>query len=73
MKSKDFIKEISGLSVAELKAKAEKLAEELMKLRFRNAAGQYEQTHRFQEIRRNLARVQTTITKLVTKQDVAQA
>ncbi len=64
MKTKDFLKEISGLTIADLKAKAATLAEEAMKLRFRNAAGQYEQTHRFQEIRRNLARIQTAITSL---------
>ena len=64
MKTKDFLEEISGLTIADLKAKAATLAEEAMKLRFRNAAGQYEQTHRFQEIRRNLARIQTAITSL---------
>lgn len=61
MKAKEFINQLRGLSEAELREKARSLAEELMKLRFRKASGQLTQTHRLDEIRRNLARVETII------------
>ncbi len=62
MKRLEFFKEIKSLDVKELKARAQTLAEELMKLRFRGASGQVEHSHRQKEIRRNLARVNTLIT-----------
>lgn len=49
------------MGVADLKAKALGLAEELMKLRFRKASGQQQQTHRMREARRGLAQVQTVL------------
>ena len=61
MKSKEFNIQLKALSEAELREKARSLAEELMKLRFRKASGQLQQTHRLDEIRRNLARVQTAL------------
>jgi len=63
MKKKIFLDEIKGLTIAELKVKAGSIGEELMKLRFRQASGQFEQSHRFRELKRNLARVQTTISQ----------
>ena len=62
MKRKDFIGEIKSLSLGELKTKAAGIAQELMKLRFKNASGQFEQTHQLNTLRRDLARVQTFIT-----------
>lgn len=64
MKTKEFLKEIKGLSREDLKEKARSIAEELMKLRFRKVSGQVEQSHRLGQLRRNLARVQTQIRSL---------
>jgi large subunit ribosomal protein L29 len=63
MKNKKFLEEIKDLSQENRLVKAKGLSEELMKLRFRKAAGQLEQSHRMKEVRRNLARVQTAITE----------
>ncbi len=57
MKRKEFLKEIGGLSTEDLRTRATTMAEELMKLRFRNASGQLTQGHRIGELKRNLARV----------------
>jgi large subunit ribosomal protein L29 len=63
MKRNDFINEIKGLSVTELTERARSMTEEMMKLRFRKVTGQLEQSHRLGQIRRDLARVQTFISK----------
>lgn len=62
MKRKDFVKEINGMDVVALKEKANKLAEELMRLRFKQASKQLEKGHLLGQTRRNLARVQTALT-----------
>lgn len=51
--------EIKGLSSLELKSKADSIAEELMKLRFRKVVGQLDKTHRIKALKRDLARVLT--------------
>lgn len=61
MKRKDFLKEINGLDKSALQEKATKLAEELMKLRFKQASKQLEKGHLLRETRKALARVQTVI------------
>lgn len=61
MKKTNYLKELREMGVADLKAKALGLAEELMKLRFRKASGQQQQTHRMREARRGLAQVQTVL------------
>lgn len=62
MKKSDFWKEVEGLSEDELKKKSRDMAEELMKLRFRNASGQLDRGHLLTELKRNYARVQTLLT-----------
>lgn len=62
MKRKDFLKEIKGMEVIALQEKANSLAEELMRLRFKQASKQLEKGHLLGETRRNLARVQTVLT-----------
>ena len=57
MKTKDLKQELKKLDKAALNARARGIAEELMKLRFRNASGQLTQGHRIGELKRNLARV----------------
>jgi large subunit ribosomal protein L29 len=63
MKKNTFLKDIQGLPMADLRAKAKTMAEELMKLRFRGASTPLEQSHRLKELRRNLARIQTLMTR----------
>jgi ribosomal protein L29 len=64
MKRRDFLKEIAGLDKAALQGKANQLGEELMRLRFKQATNQLEKGHLLKETRRQLARVQTALTKL---------
>jgi ribosomal protein L29 len=63
MKRRDFLKEIAGLDKSALQSKANQLAEELMRLRFKQGAKQLEKGHLLKQTRRDLARVQTEITK----------
>lgn len=67
MKRKEFLGEIEGLSVEELQARASEIGEELMKLRFRKAVGQLEQSHLPGQLKRNLARVNTLISRKQTE------
>lgn len=61
MKKTTYMAEISKLDAGELRQRAHTLAEEQMKLRFRSASGQLQQSHHLRETRRNLARVQTVL------------
>ena len=61
MKRRDALKELRGLSVKELQDRAKKTAEETMKLRFRKASGQLEQSHRIGQLQRGLARILTCL------------
>ncbi len=61
MKRKEFVADIKKLEPAELKERARAIAEELMKLRFRNASGQFENGHRFHELKKNLARIKSLL------------
>jgi large subunit ribosomal protein L29 len=46
-------------SVEDLKKHAIELKREMMNLRFQKAAGELDKTHRFKEIRREVARIKT--------------
>ncbi len=61
MKRKELLAEIRGKSADALRSEAREIAEELMKLRCRQITGQLEQSHRFVELRRKLARVNTVL------------
>ena len=61
MKSKNQIKDLRALSSQELKQRGSKVAEELMKLRFRKKTGQLQQTHMLMSLRRELARIKTVL------------
>jgi large subunit ribosomal protein L29 len=63
MKRREFLKEINGLDKAALQERAAKLAEELMKLRFKQASKQLDKGHLLRETRRALARVQTVLSQ----------
>ena len=61
MKRREFLKEIGSLDRAALQQKGNELAEELMRLRFKQATRQLEQSHRLGQTRRSLARVQSLL------------
>jgi large subunit ribosomal protein L29 len=52
-------KELREKNLKELVALEKELREELFRLRMQNATGQLEKNHRFNEVRKNLARVMT--------------
>ena len=61
MKAKDDMKELRALDATELKGKLSSTEEEMMNLRFRNAAGQLEQTAQLAQLRKRVARVKTVL------------
>ncbi len=63
MKRREFLKEINSLDKVALQEKASKLAEELMKLRFKQASKQLDKGHLLRETRRALARVETVLSQ----------
>lgn len=63
MKAKAYIEEIKNNSVEDLNEQLVEAKKELFNLRFQNATNQLENTARIREVRRNIARIQTMITK----------
>lgn len=63
MKAKAYIEEIKNNSVEDLKEQLVEAKKELFNLRFQNATNQLQNTARIREVRRNIARIQTMITK----------
>lgn len=61
MKKNEAFKELRDMADEALRERRRSLAEELLKLRFRRATGQLEQSHRVRELKRNLARAQTLL------------
>ena len=74
MKRRDEIKELRSLSEEELNEKVSGLEEELMKLRFRHASGQLEQTAQLKSLRKRVARMKTLLAeKQLTEASAAAA
>ncbi len=63
MKSKEFMNGIAGMSLAELNDELVAAKKELFNLRFQNATNQLDNTSRIKEVRRNIARIQTAMSK----------
>ena len=63
MKSKEFMNGIAGMSLAELNDELVAAKKELFNLRFQNATNQLDNTIRIKEVRRNIARIQTAMSK----------
>lgn len=63
MKSKEFLNGIAGMSLAELNDELTAAKKELFNLRFQNATNQLDNTSRIKEVRRNIARIQTAMSK----------
>jgi large subunit ribosomal protein L29 len=73
MKKTDELKELRDLPVADLNKRARSMGEELMKLRFRNATGQYGDAHRFTQLRRGIARIGTIIKEKLTTEKAGKS
>ncbi len=63
MKNKDFMEELKGKSVEQLKADLVSSKKELFNLRFQNATNQLNNTARIKEVRKTIARIQTVLTQ----------
>ena len=62
MKTKEYLKDLTSKSVAELQEELVAAKKELFNLRFQNATNQLDNTSRIREVRKNIARIQTVIT-----------
>ena len=63
MKTRDFVKELNNKSVDELNNELVAAKKEFFNLRFQNATNQLDNTSRIKEVRRNIARIQTAMSK----------
>ena len=61
MKSKDFVKELNGLTTDKLLDREKELKEQLFNLRFQLATGQLENTASLKNVRKDIARVKTVL------------
>ena len=63
MKTKGYVNELMGKTADELQKDLVYAKKELFNLRFQNATNQLDNTARIKEVRKNIARIQTIITK----------
>jgi large subunit ribosomal protein L29 len=63
MKSKNFVEDLKAKSIEELNSALVDAKKELFNLRFQNATNQLSNTARINEVRKNIARIQTVITQ----------
>ena len=63
MKSKEFMNSLNGKSLAELNDELVAAKKELFNLRFQNATNQLDNTSRIKEVRKNIARIQTAMSR----------
>ena len=63
MKTNKFVEDLKAKSEAELAQDLTNAKKELFNLRFQNATNQLDNTSRIKEVRKNIARIQTVITK----------
>ena len=63
MKTKGYVNELMGKTADELQKDLVSSKKELFNLRFQNATNQLDNTARIKEVRKNIARIQTIITK----------
>ena len=64
MKKREFLNDLTGKSVDELKSELVAAKKELFNLRFQNATNQLDNTSRISAVRKNIARIQTVIAEL---------
>ncbi len=63
MKANKYVEELKTKSAAELNEELTAAKKELFNLRFQNATNQLDNTGRIKEVRKNIARIQTVISK----------
>ena len=63
MKSKKYLDELKAKDVKALSEELVTAKKELFNLRFQNATNQLDNTARINEVRKNIARIQTVITE----------
>ena len=63
MKTNKFVEGLKAKSAAELQEELVAAKKELFNLRFQNATNQLDNTSRIKEVRRNIARIQTAMSK----------
>ncbi|MDO4439021.1 MAG: 50S ribosomal protein L29 [Eubacteriales bacterium] len=63
MKSKKYLEELKAKDVKALNEDLVAAKKELFNLRFQNATNQLDNTARINEVRKNIARIQTVITE----------
>ena len=63
MKSKLYLEELLGKSADQLQAELTDAKKELFNLRLQNATNQLDNTARVKEVRRNIARIRTVMTR----------
>ena len=63
MKSKSYVSDLLNKSADELGNELVAAKKELFNLRFQNATNQLDNTARINEVRKNIARIQTVITQ----------
>ena len=61
MKTSKYVEDLRNKSVAELNEELVAAKKELFNLRFQNATNQLDNTSRIKDVRKNIARIQTTI------------
>ncbi len=62
MKTNKYIESLNSKTTAELAQELTDAKKELFNLRFQNATNQLDNTARIQEVRKNIARIQTVMT-----------
>ncbi|MBR1478845.1 MAG: 50S ribosomal protein L29 [Lachnospiraceae bacterium] len=62
-KVKNYVEELNGKNASDLQNELVAAKKELFNLRFQNATNQLDNTARIKEVRKNIARIQTLITK----------
>ena len=63
MKTNNYVKELKAKTVEQLNDELVGAKKELFNLRFQNATNQLDNTSRIKEVRRNIARIQTAMSK----------
>ena len=63
MKTNKYVEDLKAKTAAELNEELVAAKKELFNLRFQNATNQLDNTSRIKEVRKNIARIQTIITK----------
>ena len=68
MKRTDYVNDLKGRkNVSELAEELTAAKKELFKLRLQNATNQLDNTSRIKDVRKNIARIQTVMTQLDSK------